>query len=140
MRTRIPTTTRATIPHYHRSCLHSLLRQGTAKHISSFTCRPAAQNSSLTICRAVEDSTVSFRAASKASSWFPDLASLPKTHDLITGKQTPRPKREKEKNISHCSEAHQYNEEKLHSCQKRSSQLGLSLVLLATTYLMSSTC
>lgn len=55
------------------------------------TCRPAVQKSSLKTCRAVEDSVGSARGGREPSSWCTDFTSEPNTHDLMTGKQMPRP-------------------------------------------------
>lgn len=60
------------------------------------TCRPAAQKSSLKTCRAVDDSMGSARGGREPSSWCTDFTSEPNTHDLMTGKQMPRPEQGRE--------------------------------------------
>lgn len=67
------------------------------------TCRPAAQKSSFKTCRAVEDSVGSARGGREPSSGCTDFTSEPNTHDLMTGKQMPRPEaiREHRDKINH---------------------------------------
>lgn len=57
----------------------------------TLTCSPAAQKSSFRTCRAVEDSVGSARGGREPSSGCADFTSEPNTHDLMTGKQMPRP-------------------------------------------------